>query len=143
MNFHSYAMIIISVMAGLLSTMNIWVSNITDIRLHTNDFYMAFLMTGWMLLLQTIIFFNHIDHANVFIIVSILIIFVTFILIRTQAFVDDTQYINGMIPHHSMAILMSEKIKEKSNNKFIINLANSIIKSQQEEINFMNKYYCD
>ena len=46
-----------------------------------------------------------------------------------------------MIPHHSMAILMSKKLKEKDviTNNVIDNLVNNIILTQQEEINIMKK----
>ena len=44
-----------------------------------------------------------------------------------------------MIPHHSMAVTMSERIKEKSDDLNVINLANNIIRSQNEEIALMKK----
>jgi hypothetical protein len=34
--------------AGLLSTMNMWVTNYRDIRFSLNDIYMTLLMCGWM-----------------------------------------------------------------------------------------------
>ena len=47
----------------------------------------------------------------------------------------------GMIPHHSMAILMSRKLLER---KRIANyqqiFAKQIVKQQQEEINKMKKW---
>lgn len=39
-------MLMISIIAGLLSTMNIWAVNINHARLHLNDLYMVFLMSG-------------------------------------------------------------------------------------------------
>ena len=138
MKIHSMIMIIISIIAGLLSTMNVFVANVNDIRFHINDFYMAFLMAGWMLLLQSIIFYDKIENVNTLILISIIIIIFTFIAIRTQFLISDDQYLNGMIPHHSMAILMSEQINKKTKNPEIKQLANHIIKHQQEEINKIN-----
>ena len=43
-----------------------------------------------------------------------------------------------MIPHHSSAILMANKIKQKTSNKNIIKLADNIISSQTCEIKYMN-----
>ena len=126
-------MLIFSIIAGLLSTMNIWAINIKDVRFHINDLYMAFLMTGWMLLLQSIYYYN-----ITLIIISIFIIIITFIAIRNQFLINDYQYLNGMIPHHSMAILMSKRIKNKSKDPQVIELANSIIQSQNTEIIQMN-----
>ena len=130
-------MIIISIVAGLLSTMNIWTVSTQHIRFHLNDLYMALLMTGWMVLLDSLYHYTHNPNLQVPII-SILFIGLIIYLIRTQAFITDSQFIKGMIPHHSMAILMSENIKQKSNNKQIIQLANNIITTQNKEITLMN-----
>ena len=43
-------------------------------------------------------------------------------------------YIQHMIPHHQVAIDMSKRILETTNNNFIIDLAYKIIYSQQLEI---------
>lgn len=131
-------MVIISIISALLSTMNIWSNNISDIRFHLNDIYMAFLMAGWMIFLYTIYDYKMIQNNNVVLLISLLVIIVTIFLIRSQTLVTDVQYINGMIPHHSMAITTSKKIKEKTNNPEIIKMADDIIRSQQEEINMMN-----
>jgi hypothetical protein len=55
--------------------------------------------------------------------------------IRTQCFVSENQYKLGMIPHHSMAILMSKKLLKKSNN--IQNFLKNIIRTREYEINVM------
>jgi hypothetical protein len=47
------------IIAGLLSTMNVWVDKISDIRLGLNDLYMILLSlktTGWMLFFMEIIY---------------------------------------------------------------------------------------
>jgi len=132
--YNMIPMIIISIIAGLLSSMNIWTYHWKDIRLHINDLYMALLMTAWMITLNELYHFHHVKTLIIGIISIVIIIY----LIRNQIFVDDKQFINGMIPHHSMALLMSEKIKDKTQNKKIVELANNIIQSQTEEINIMN-----
>jgi hypothetical protein len=125
-------MFIISLLAGLLVTMNTWVDKVSHIRLlHINDIYMIILMSLLMVFLSA-----HYDKK--ILIVLIISILVVFYLLRTQTFVTDKQYLNGMIPHHSMAILMSKKIKEKTKNPRVIKLANQIITSQAKEINTIN-----
>jgi len=60
--------------------------------------------------------------------------------LRNQIFVDEYQYSSSMIPHHSMAIMMSKKLNKSiplSDN--IKLLANSIIDSQENEIEIMKK----
>jgi len=129
------SMIIISIIAGLLSSMNIWATKWTHVRLHLNDLYMACLMASWMVFFDSI--YNQ-HHSNITIL-SILSIVLFIYLIRNQVFISDIQFMKGMIPHHSMAILMSEKIKNKSKNDNIIKLTNNIIKSQNDEIQYMEK----
>ena len=51
---------------------------------------------------------------------------------RSQRFVDDREYMKGMIPHHSIAILTSEHAD--LDDVRVCELANSIIRAQREEI---------
>jgi uncharacterized protein (DUF305 family) len=61
-----------------------------------------------------------------------------FILIRTQAFVTEIQYLRGMIPHHSMAVLMSKHLEKRPNS--ISYLLDQIVQSQEKEIIIMKDY---
>lgn len=132
-------MIIMSMAAALLSTMNIWTATPGHMRLHLNDIYMALLMTGWMIFFDSLYHYNH--YQNIFIpIISFCFILFVIYLIRKQTFINDRQFIKGMIPHHSMAILMAEKIKEKTKDKKIMELADNIIQSQNKEIALMEQY---
>lgn len=137
MSMNIMTMFIISIIAGLFVTMNIWVYKFSHIRLlHINDIYMILLMTVLMTFIS-IIYMNHKIDKKIWIILLLMII-ILFFLIRNQILVDDTQYLRGMIPHHSMAILMSEKIKEKTKNPKVMQLANQIIESQTKEIDIIN-----
>jgi Domain of unknown function (DUF305) len=51
---------------------------------------------------------------------------------RSQQFVDDREYMKGMIPHHSIAILTSEHAD--IDDIRVCELANGIIRAQREEI---------
>lgn len=130
-------MIIISIVSGILSGMNLWAVDRKHMRAHLNNVYMVLLMTGWMVLL-TAAFTPHIDYHNSLIIGSALVIGLTIYFIRKQVFINDRQFLNGMIPHHSAAILMAKRIKEKTSDPRIIQLADNIINSQSEEIKLMN-----
>ena len=50
-----------------------------------------------------------------------------------------------MIPHHSMAVYMSKKLLEKTNNNYtnpntnLKNFLTNLINTQQEEIKFLKK----
>jgi hypothetical protein len=127
-------MFIIMIIAAIISGMNMWVNNINDVRIHLNDIYMGILMTGWMFLLMGIFY-----SMNNYTIVGITTIIITTYLIRTQTFIDENQYLTSMIPHHSMAVFMSKKLKEKNivNNDIINSLIDNIILTQEQEINIM------
>lgn len=129
-NNHYIIMFFIMILSGILSTMNVWVDKIDDIRFSINDAYMILLMTGWMLLFMGIVYKN----INV-IIVGSLLVAINIWCIRTQFLVTETQYKLGMIPHHSMAVHMSKKLLEKT-NKIQPFLENLII-TQEKEIDFM------
>ena len=135
MNMHSYpVMFIIMMISGILSSMNIWADSISDISLSLNDIYMSLLMSGWMILFMAIL------EMNIPVIfISILIIVITFIAIRKQLFINENQYLRGMIPHHSMAITMSKKLQDNDPNNRIPQLLNNIIKTQRNEIEYMKK----
>ena len=120
-------MFFIMIISGLLSTMNVWVDKLDDIRFSINDAYMILLMSGWMFLFMGLIY----RETNVFFI-GLLLVIVNIWCIRNQFLITETQYKLGMIPHHSMAIHMSKKLLEKNNN--ISPFLENIIKTQEKEI---------
>jgi len=134
MSFLDYfVMFCISLLAGFLSSMNIWVDKYSDMRTSLNDVYMVFLMTGWMFLFMGIYY-----QESKIIIFGLLLIFACIWCIRTQFLITEEQYKLGMIPHHSMAIHMSKKLLDKNNNNNNINnFLESIINTQEKEINFL------
>jgi uncharacterized protein (DUF305 family) len=52
----------------------------------------------------------------------------------------DIDFLNGMIVHHNQAIFMSKLADKRTNNKTIIDLADRIDVSQEDEINFMESW---
>ena len=55
-------------------------------------------------------------------------------LYRKQILIDDKQYLEGMIEHHSMALFTSEEILKKTDNYNIAKLAKNIISQQKDEL---------
>ena len=137
-------MMIIMFIAGLLSSMNVWVDKLSDMRFHLNDVYMSFLMCSWCLILMGIYYIN-----PYILLVGILFTFLILYCIRNQLFINEEQYINGMIPHHSMAVLMSKELLKKAYNRVIHVskdtkiLSNHVINSQNDEINIMKSVLQD
>ena len=58
-------------------------------------------------------------------------------LYKNQVGVDDANYLNEMIEHHSMALLTSKEILKKTTNPQVKELAEKIIKTQIAEIQQM------
>jgi len=129
---HYTLMFFIMILSGLLSTMNVWVDKIDDIRFSINDVYMTLLMTGWMFLFTGLIY----QQLDIFFI-GLPMVIITIWCIRTQFLVTETQYKLGMIPHHSMAVHMSKKLLEKENN--IAPFLQNIIKTQENEIMILKR----
>ena len=129
---HYVIMFFIMVLSGLLSTMNVWVNKLDDIRFSINDVYMTLLMTGWMFLFMGLVY----QEMSVFFVGLSLIIFIIWC-IRSQFLITERQYKLGMIPHHSMAVHMSKKLLEKENN--ISSFVKNIIKTQEDEIVILKK----
>jgi uncharacterized protein (DUF305 family) len=53
----------------------------------------------------------------------------------------DKAFIEEMVPHHRMAIMMSQMLLQRSNNQEMRELAESIIKTQSDEIEQMQRWY--
>lgn len=52
---------------------------------------------------------------------------------------NEKLYIEHMIPHHQVAVDMSKTLLQHTNNDFMIQFAYRIIRSQQQEISYMNQ----
>ena len=117
----------------------IMVNNRMYITNNLGKAYMATIMAIFMLFLQVMM---HDHQYNVFslnlyvILSSVLALFIY--LYRNQIAINDKQYLEGMIEHHSMAVLTSEEILKKTNNYNVAKLAKNIIQKQQDEIQIMN-----
>jgi Domain of unknown function (DUF305) len=62
-------------------------------------------------------------------------------LVRSQATVDDVEYMKAMIPHHSIAILTSER--SQITDPRVRKLADEIIEAQEREISEMKCLIAD
>jgi uncharacterized protein (DUF305 family) len=78
----------------------------------------------------------HVLSLNWYVILFGLVALFTY-LYRNQIAINDKQYLEGMIEHHSMAILQSEEILKKTDNYDVAKVAKKIIQSQNDEIQFM------
>lgn len=110
------------------------------IYISLSRFYVTILMVAPMAVVMLLVM-KHMykdKKQNAVIIISSVILFIAaFAMLRNQTFVDDVQFMKGMIPHHSSAILFSKNADIKDPE--VIKLARQIIESQVKEIDDMNK----
>jgi len=102
--------------------------------------YMAVIMALFMVLLEVMMHDHqyHVLNLNLYaFIFAALALFIY--LYRKQVAINDKQYLEGMIEHHSMALLTSEEILKKTDNYNIAKLAKNIIQTQQDEIRVMRE----
>jgi hypothetical protein len=130
------SIVCIIILSGMLSTTNVWVDKVEDMRLSVNDVYMIFLMTGWVL------FFMAAINGDVGISMTGLTLagFMIFC-IRTQLFVTESQFLLGMIPHHSKSVHMCKRLKTQ--NIKILPFVEQLIETQEKEIDYMKLPYLE
>lgn len=97
---------------------------------------MALIMLGFMLGMYS----NR--RANIAIFLGSAVVFaVSLFLVRSQTTVDDTSWMRAMIPHHSIAILTSERAN--ISDPRVRELADGIIEAQRLEIAKMKALIAD
>jgi len=118
----------------------IMVSNRIYITNNIGKAYIATLMGLFMILLEVMMHDHqyHVFSSNFYIILFALLALFVY-LYRNQVAINDKQYLEGMIEHHSMALLTSEEILKKTDNYDIAKLAKNIIQQQQDEISLMRE----
>ncbi len=67
---------------------------------------------------------------------SLIVMLAALLLVRSQTTVQDSSYMSAMIPHHSIAILTSERAEIRDVR--VRELADEIIRAQRREIKEMN-----
>ncbi|WP_370161356.1 DUF305 domain-containing protein [Limimaricola soesokkakensis] len=97
---------------------------------------MAVIMLSFMLSMYSSKAINVAIYAG-----SVVVFGVTLWLIRSQETVDDTSYMAAMIPHHSIAIMTSERAQIEDPR--VRKLADEIIAAQRKEIGEMRHLIAD
>lgn len=113
---------------------------IDHIYLNMTRFYMTLIMISAMALIMLgmmrMMYQN--KRLNAMIVVSSIAVFTSALVgVRTQAGIGDVQYMKGMIPHHSIAIMTSKHAKLKDPE--VKKLSRDIIDAQEKEIAEMKR----
>jgi Ca2+/Na+ antiporter len=119
----------------------IMVNSIEDITNNIGKAYSAIIMALSMVILE-IMMHDHqyevISYNLYAILFSLILLFIY--LYRKQIAINDKQYLDGMIEHHSMALFASDEILKKTNDYNIAKLAKNIIQTQNDEIRDMREF---
>ncbi|RIV86771.1 DUF305 domain-containing protein [Aurantiacibacter zhengii] len=107
-------------------------------------FWMMFVMGAVMAVVMLLFMWGmYRNKAKNWIIIGVAVVTfaLSLFLVRSQATIDDSDYMSAMIPHHSIAIMTSERagIEDLRVRK----LANDIIRAQRREIDEMRWLLAD
>ena len=112
---------------------------LSHVRWSETRVYMTFLMGAAMAVIMLSFMWGMYDNrrVNVAIYLGSMVVFVAALyLVRSQTTVQDSSYMRAMIPHHSIAILTSER--SQIDDLRVRELADGIIEAQRREIKEMN-----
>jgi len=91
-------------------------------------------------LLEVLMYDIHMRMISVSYYLSLFFVLYLFIyLYRNQMYIEDKDYLEEMIEHHSMAILTSDEILQKTKSERVKKLAESILTTQEKEIEYMKQ----
>ena len=130
-----FAAMIITGMIVMYWTMFVASYEFSHIRFSQSRVYMALVMGGAMTLVMLAWMLNMYKNtkANIAIVaVGLLLLGLGTTLDRTQATVGDVEFMQGMIPHHSLAITRSERFNVEDYR--VCELAVEISEAQRREI---------
>jgi uncharacterized protein (DUF305 family) len=122
-------------MAAMFVVMYLNTYALDHVRWSETRFYMTFVMGATMavVMLAFMLGMYRSVRANVAIFAGSAVVFaLALTLVRTQATVEDRSYMKAMIPHHSIAILTSERAN--IDDVRVRELADEIIEAQRREI---------
>ncbi|MFZ1800113.1 MAG: DUF305 domain-containing protein [Chitinophagaceae bacterium] len=134
----TYSKFFLMIIVSFIFMFGIMFLNIVELNhfyISINRIYMALLMASAMSFIMMAMMYKMYSNKkknNSILIISVVVFAVTLAGIRTQTPIGDVQYMKGMIPHHSSAILTSENANIKDPE--VRKLADGIIEAQKKEI---------
>src|SRR5258705_12783796 len=116
------------------------VDSFANVYVNVNQFYMAGLMAAPMVIIEialmSAMYPNKKLNAGIAA-AGVILLIVSWVLIRKQTAVGDKQFLRSMIPHHAGAILMVDQASIKDPE--IQALSRTIVAGQQAEIDWMKR----
>lgn len=138
-NYGRFGLMIVTSMVVMYGVMYLNTYEVAHVRWSETRLFMTFLMGATMavIMLSFMRGMYRNSRVNLAIYVVSLVVFVAALfLVRSQVTVQDSAYMSAMIPHHSIAILTSERAQIRDAR--VRQLADDIIEAQRREILEMN-----
>lgn len=136
--YMTFALMIATSTVIMFSLMYLNVYQVDHAYLSETRVYMALIMGASMAVIMLLFMWRMYDSSSIkFSILagSVLVFAIALWLVRSQQTVEDVSWMKAMIPHHSIAILTSERAN--ISDPRVRALADSIIESQRREIDEM------
>ena len=140
LKYSLYTMVIGSFIIQFIVMSYIMTNSYKNITFSVGKFYMSVIMALLMGLLEVFMFDIHMRIISLYYYLILFFILSIFIyLYRNQIYIEDKDYLTEMIEHHSMAVLTSEEILQKTQSEQIKKLAETILTTQEKEIEYMRQ----
>lgn len=119
---------------------SIMTNNIGDVTNSLGKMYLSVIMALYMVVLEIMMHDHHysVISTKYYLVCGVFLVIFVY-LYKAQKYITDKQYLEEMIEHHSMALLTSNKILEKTDNYNVTKLAKNIIQKQEDEIKTMRE----
>lgn len=140
LTYSLWFMMIGSFLIQLLVMGIIMTNSYVNIRFSIGKVYMSVIMALLMGLLEVVMYDVHMRVISLYYYLILFFMLIVFIyLYRNQIYIEDKDYLEEMIEHHSMALLTSDEILQKTKSERVKRLAENIIMTQEKEIEYMKE----
>jgi Ca2+/Na+ antiporter len=118
----------------------IMTNSASNITFSVGKFYISAIMALLMGFVEVSMFDFHMKTLHITYYLSLFIGFAIFLyLYKSQSYIDDNEYLKEMIEHHSMALLTSDEVLQKTKSERVKKLADNIVSTQTAEIDYMRR----
>ena len=140
LTYSLWFMMIGSFIIQLIIMSSIMTNSYKNITFSMGKFYMSVIMALLMGLLEVLMYDIHVRSISLYYYAPLIFTLCIFIyLYRNQIYIEDKDYLEEMIEHHSMAILTSDEILQKAKSERVKKLAETILTTQEKEIEYMKQ----
>jgi len=140
LKYSLYTMLFGSFIIQFIVMSCIMTNSYQNITFSVGKFYMSVIMALLMGLLEVLMFDIHMRIISLYYYLMLFFMLSIFIyLYRNQIYIEDKDYLQEMIEHHSMAVLTSNEILQKTQSERVKKLAETILTTQEKEIEYMRQ----